>query len=221
MPLTDARLTAIMEMLPVCRVTADIGADHGRLGVQLILSGHSDEVWFSDISADSLFKARALVERFKLNNQARFFVGDGAKALPTAPDAAVIAGMGGVTISQIITEAQGKFDNAFLVLQPNVGTTELRKSLMDNGFAICDERVVRAAKRWYVLIAARKGAARYSEKELIVGPKLLKKRNEALRGYAAFRLRVAEKAMQGAARSANAPLTALQTEAEIWEEMCR
>ena len=177
MPLTDARLTAIMEMLPKCRVTADIGADHGRLGAQLLLSRVSENVWFSDISADSLQKARVLIGRLNLNSRAGFFVGDGAMALPGAPDAAVIAGMGGSTIAGIIRAAGEKFQNTYLVLEPNVGLTELRSTLEAEGYAICEERLVRAAQRFYVLMGAQKGSMHLTEEERLIGPKLMERRD--------------------------------------------
>ena len=219
MPLTDARLAAICEMLPSCAVVADIGADHGRLGAQLILNGACERVWFSDISAESLQKARALIGRLGLSEKADFFVGDGANALPDAPNAAVIAGMGGATISGILENAGGKLDNTALVLQPNVGTTELRRTLERVGFRISDERIVRAGNRWYVLIRAERGEMRLSPREAVAGPVLLLKNDENFRLYAAFRKRVAEKALAGAKKSPNADTEALEFELSVWKGM--
>lgn len=219
MPLTDARLAAICEMLPRCAVVADIGADHGRLGAQLILNGACERVWFSDISAESLKKARALIGRLGLSERAEFFVGDGANALPAAPDAAVIAGMGGATIGEILLGAGGKLDDAALVLQPNVGATELRYTLARVGFRISDEKIVRAANRWYVLIRAERGKMRLTPAEAAVGPVLMRGYDENLRLYAAFRKKVAEKALLGAKKSPNANAEALELELSVWKEI--
>ena len=221
MPLTDERLTAIAEMLPVCRVIADIGADHGRLGASLILTGKCEKVWFSDLSAPSLEKARALADRLKLKDRAEFFVGDGALALPSPPDAAVIAGMGGTTIAQIVQNGKEILRNSHIVMEPNVGAPELRKSLAQNGFRITDERIVRAARRWYVLISAKEGRAEYSPEERIVGPCLLQKGGEILKQYGEFRLRVAEKALAGALKSENAETEELRREAAVWKGICK
>lgn len=221
MPLTDARLNAICDMLPVCGVVADIGADHGRLGAQLILNGTCEKVWFSDISAESLKKARALVKRLGLSERSEFFVGDGANALPAAPDAAVIAGMGGTTVSRILEGANGKLDASTLVLQPNVGTTELRYALSRLGFRIMDERIVRAANRWYVLIKAERGEMTLTNDEAVVGPVLIRKSDEIARLYASFRKKVAEKALSGAKQSENADTTALEYELSVWKEIAK
>ena len=221
MPLTDERLSEISDMLPVCRVIADIGADHGRLGAHLIKTRKCEKVWFSDISAPSLDKARALVKRLSLDEYAEFYVGDGAFALPSAPDAAVMAGMGGTTIARIVKSGREILQNAKLVMEPNVGAGELRKCLSESGFRITEERIVRAARRWYVLISAEAGEARYSQEELIVGPRLLQGGGEMLKQYSAFRLRVAEKALFGARKSINADTESLEKEAAVWKEICQ
>ena len=54
----DERLRAIEDLAPACRCFADIGCDHGRLGAQMLLSGRAQRVWFTDISAPSIEKAR-------------------------------------------------------------------------------------------------------------------------------------------------------------------
>ena len=87
---------------------------------------------------------------------------------------------------------------------------------MQTGRRITDERVVRAARRRYVLIRAEKGEAAYTERDLIVGPVLRKEPSEAFREYAAFRLRVAQKALAGAEKSGHSEKDALLTEMEYW-----
>ena len=207
MPLTDERLSEMIRMLPKCGIVADIGTDHGRLGAQLLLTGKCGKVWFSAISAPSLEKARGLIARRGLQERAEFFVGDGARALPGAPDAAVIAGMGGETIAAILRGAGGRLADSVLVLEPNVGAELVRRALMETGRRITDERVVRAARRRYVLIRAEKGEAAYTEP------------SEAFREYAAFRLRVAQKALAGAEKSGHSEKDALLTEMEYWREI--
>ena len=209
MPLTDERLSEMIRMLPKCGIVADIGTDHGRLGAQLLLTGKCGKVWFSDISAPSLEKARGLIARRGLQERAEFFVGDGARALPGAPDAAVIAGMGGETIAAILRGAGGRLADSVLVLEPNVGAELVRRALMETGRRITDERVVRAEK----------GEAAYTERDLIVGPVLRKEPSEAFREYAAFRLRVAQKALAGAEKSGHSEKDALLTEMEYWREI--
>ncbi len=219
--LTDARLTKIIDMLPKTEIIADIGADHGRLGAQLLLNDKCRKVWFSDISAPSLDKARKLTERLRLSDRAEFFVGDGAQAFPHAPDAAVIAGMGGATIAEIIKGAGEKLKNTHLILQPNVYIFELRKNLVECGYRIHDEACVIAAKRKYILISAVPGHEEYTESELIAGPVLLKNKGEAFLEYAHFRQRVIEKALKGIEKSEIADSASLERELSVWKEILK
>lgn len=217
--LTDERLSLIIDMLPESNIIADIGTDHGRLGAQLLLSGKCERVWFSDISAPSLDKARNLCQRLDLSNRADFFVGDGAQAFPHSPNAAVIAGMGGVTISEILRGAGDKLKGTHLVLQPNVYIYELRKTLVDLGYKITNEKCVISANRKYILIYAEPGTVNYTETELMAGPFLLKEKSEAFMEYAAFRIRVIHKALRGIEQSENADSSALLKELNVWKEI--
>ena len=73
----DARLARAFEMVPECRVCADIGADHGFLSAQLLMSGRVQRMHICDISAPSLDKARRLFAGDALESRAVFGVGDG------------------------------------------------------------------------------------------------------------------------------------------------
>ena len=217
--LTDARLSLIIDMLPKCGVVADIGTDHGRLGAQVLLCGKCDKVWFSDISSPSLDKAKKLCQRLSLSDRAEFFVSDGAKAFPSAPDCAVIAGMGGATISEIIKNAGDRLKGTHLVLQPNVYIKEVRETLQNSGYRITDEKCVIAAKRRYILIYAQPGESQYTYKELVAGPYLLTDKGDAFMEYARFRKRVIEKALKGIEKSENADADEMIKELCVWREI--
>lgn len=217
----DARLQIIADMAGECDILADIGADHGRLGARLLLTRQCAHVIFTDISEKSLAKASGLIARLKLTERATFVVGDGATALTRVPDTAVIAGMGGITIAEIIEAGKARLGGARLILQPNVAIYELRKRLTRAGYEIIDERLARAAGRRYVIIMAKPGYAVYSERELLVGPVLIRRADALLPDYAGFRKRVALKAAKGARESSAARAKELFDEAKIWEEIER
>ena len=194
----DARLSLIAGMVGQCASYADIGCDHGRLGAYLLQTGRIERAQLTDISEDSLMKARRLVALLGLNDRVDFRVGDGARALEEPPEVAVIAGMGGALIARLIREGRECLGDARLVLQPNVAAYELRRALMDCGYRIYDERIAPDGRRNYVIIAAKPGEVRYTDAELAVGPVLLRERPAALEPYARFQLRVAQKALAGA-----------------------
>ena len=216
----DPRLSMIASMIGTCESYADIGCDHGRLGAFLLQTGQCKAVQLTDISGPSLDKARSLMENLDLTDRVRFAVGDGLAALEGTPDAIVIAGMGGATIAQILENGREKLGDARLVLQPNVAAPQLRRALCDLDYAVTDEQVVQDGRRCYVVIQAEPGKADYSLKQLTVGPVLLARMPRALEPYAAFRLRVARKALAGALASEDDSQRApLERELAIWEEV--
>ena len=220
-PSLDARLGTIYDMLGQVDSVADIGTDHGYLGARLLADGRANRVQFLDISEMSLNKARRLMERLGFLPQSTFAVGDGAQALQYPPDAVVIAGMGGSTIAHILREGRSGLHPARILMQPNVAIDEVRRALCEIGYRIDDERVVRAAGRFYVIISAVPGEAAYDEKQLQIGPVLLEQRPEALADYAAFRVRVAQKALNGARKSQRDVQQAFVEELRLWQPLMK
>ena len=215
----DARLSCIAELIGSAETVADIGCDHGRLGAYLLQKDIARRVVFTDISEPSLEKARQLVERLWLADRAVFGVGDGAFALREAPDAAVIAGMGGETMAGVIERGQAILRDARLVLQPGLDHPILRRALADLGYRIADERIVRAAGRLYIAILAERGTAEYSPEDLVIGPVLRRERPALLGDFAAFRIRVLKKALAGAeAGGDEASAAQAREELRIWED---
>ena len=214
----DPRLSMIAELAGTCGRYADIGCDHGRLGAFLLQNGRCERAQLTDISEDSLKKARRLIGLLSLDDRVDFRVGDGAQALVEEPEVTVIAGMGGTLIARIVREGRQKLGRSRLVLQPNVAAPELRAALSEAGYRITDERVVQDGRRLYVVIAAEPGESAYDERELAVGPVLLRRKPESLRPYAAFRIRVAKKALAGARAGGDAEQAlAIERELSIWE----
>lgn len=216
----DPRLSMIAEMVGRCDSYADIGCDHGRLGAFLLQRGWVNHALLMDISDASLDKARALVRLLGLDDKVRFIVGDGAEYLNVPVDCVVIAGMGGTTVAGIIERGREKLGDARLILQANVANPELRKRLTQAGYRISDERVVKDGRRYYIIIEAVPGCAKYSDAELMVGPVLLREKPETLAGYAEFRLRVARKALIGAEHGGETDIISeLREEIRAWEDV--
>jgi len=216
----DDRLNMLAALTPDCPVAADVGADHGFLGAWLLENRRCERVQFLDISAPSLDKARRLIEDMQLEKRAVFSVGDGLDALVEPAQAIIIAGMGGQTVAGIIERGREKLNGARLIMQPNVGLYELRVKLMELGYRIVDEQLARAGGRWYVGIAAEEGRAEYSDEQLLAGPVLLKNKPADLTGYAEFRIKVTQKAFDGAVKGSKHEMTAqLNKELTLWKEI--
>lgn len=214
--LKDQRLKAIFDLLPECVVCADIGTDHGKLGCELLKTGKCREVWFTDISHDSLEKARHLAEEANLSSHAHFFEGDGAECLPGAPDAAVIAGMGAGTIIHILKNGMENLRGSTLILGANVDVSFLRRFLAENGFSIEDECAVTEGKKHYILIRAVPGVMQLTKEEEILGPILMRRKDPEVGIYAASRWNTIHKALESAGRSDTADTSEMEYELELW-----
>ena len=122
----DGRLLTASDLVrPGARV-ADVGTDHGYLICQLVLSKKSPSGEACDIREGPLSSARAL-----------------------------IAGMGGELIADIIEAAPWLRDPHYrLVLQPMTKVPELRRYLARSGFPVLREQGARAGRFSYTVISA-------------------------------------------------------------------
>lgn len=177
-PLLDGRLSAAMELVENCRMFADIGADHGRLSAVMLLQDETRRALVADISAPALQKSRDLLGRLSLYDRAVFAVANGLDALGALngeqPDTVFILGMGGDTVSGIISRGAHRLNGAALILGAQTDLPLVRKTLCDHGYRICREVVASEGKHDYVLIRAECGHESYTEQELLLGPVLLK-----------------------------------------------
>ena len=82
---------------------ADIGCDHGYVCVELIKNNKVKKAIASDISYPSLKKTIDFVKVNKIEDKVETRVGDGLDVLKIDEvDSMIIAGMGGVLISEIL-----------------------------------------------------------------------------------------------------------------------
>ena len=188
------RLQAVLELTPRGEPVADIGCDHGRLACALLQRG-APWVTAVDISEPSLEKARRLADTLTLSGRIIARQGDGLEGLEPGIGAVVIAGLSAHTIRDILCR---NLDMArrvgCLILQPMQDMEGLRRSLMELGFSIDAEDMVYENRRYYPMLRAVPGWARYTEDELDFGPRLLADRHPLLPPYLLWRMRVIQRA---------------------------
>lgn len=138
---------------------ADIGTDHGFLPAYLIENQVSPWAIAVDVSADSLNKAKNL----NCNNLS-CRLGDGIKVIEAGEvDVIVIAGMGGILISEILGNDLKK-TRTFkrFILQPRSKVGYLRRWLNDNGFTISHENIIREGEKlWEILTVVPREKCHY------------------------------------------------------------
>jgi len=196
LPKLDERLIRAADLFPSCRLGADIGSDHGRLPLYLLAADRCERMVVSDISEPALDKAKALITRHHFEHRAVFIQADGLDALIEPVQAASLLGMGGDTMCAILTTAPERLHGATLILSPHTELPKVREVLPRIGYGISQEAIVRAGGRFYVILQALPGeVSTYTQKELLLGPCLIKERPPLFMDYLHWRQRVAQKAL--------------------------
>ena len=135
---------------------ADIGTDHAYLPVYLVEHGVCQGAIASDLRPGPLENARANVEAAGLNDKIELRLSDGLdKIKPDEADDIIIAGMGGILISDILGRTSWlKNTCKHLVLQPMTHAEYLRAFLATNGYEILRESVCEDTGKLYCIMSA-------------------------------------------------------------------
>ncbi len=198
------RLKCIARLVPKGARLADVGTDHAKLPVSLLLEGKLALAIGSDIREGPLSHAARNAEDHRIKKGLSLRLASGLdKVSPEECDTVSIAGMGGGTIAEILGNASWTaWGDHLLLLQPMTMVNELRQWLWGNGYGILKETLCREGRRWYVVLSARGGASRCEKRlsECSVSPALLKA--EGVKEYLAHLLVREQRALEGMKRGA-------------------
>lgn len=197
------RLLMAAHLVPQCGCVCDIGTDHGYLAVWLAQSGTAQRVIAADIKEGPLAQARKTVRSFGLEGKIELRLSNGFANIPHGEcGCAVIAGMGGETIAEILAHDIGI---GSFVLQPQSAHAELRAFLCDNGYAIEREELCREGRKMYAAMLVRRGKSEpFTRTELELGKLTVKEKHPLLKQYAQYRLHEIDCALSGLQNAKNA-----------------
>ncbi len=135
------RLLRIAELVPQGARVADIGCDHGYLGIHLLLQNRVDEVYASDLNPQPLETAQRNANKYGVADKMHFCCANGLAGIdPESVDTIVCAGMGGEVMRKILESAPWVRQNKYiLLLQPQSVPAEFRAWLFAEGFSILEE----------------------------------------------------------------------------------
>lgn len=155
LPLSNRLLACCSFIAPGDRV-ADIGCDHGYLGIHLLQSGIASSVIASDINENPLLSAKQNARKFHTEDRMAFFLSAGAEKIPRDFDTLVCAGMGADTMMGILDAAPWLKDSRYrLVLQCQSKRPELRMYLNAQGYAILRETLAKDGKFIYPVMEVK------------------------------------------------------------------
>lgn len=165
----DKRLEAVVELCDTSKVIADVGCDHGLVTAELILQDKAQKVVASEISVDCLNKAINLCNRINILPFVSFREGNGFEKITKYDkvDQAVIAGMGGQKIIDILENKPPKLWN--FVLQPMSEVVELRKYLLLHKFRFVVDKLIKIDDKYYNVMKVAHGKQKLSDLEIRFG----------------------------------------------------
>lgn len=182
----SARLACVASLVPAGARVADIGSDHAYLPAALVLDGKIDFAIAGEVVKGPYENAVREIKDHQLEGQVIPRLADGLAAIEPADevDTITIAGMGGSLIASILEKDKNKLTGIKrLVLQPNVGESQLREWLMNNYYQIMNEKIIEEDNHIYEIIVAEPSVVpfRYSKYELDFGPFLLENKGPVFR----------------------------------------
>ena len=148
-PLSNRLLACCGYVNPGDRV-ADVGCDHGYLGIYLLKNGIASAVIASDVREMPLQSAVRNAEKFGVEEHMSFYLSDGIRDVPREFDCMVCAGMGADTMMSILDAAPWlKSERYRLILQCQSKRPELRRYLYGQGYTIRRETLAKDGKFIY------------------------------------------------------------------------
>jgi tRNA (adenine22-N1)-methyltransferase len=177
------RLERVAAQVPAGARLADIGSDHAYLPVALMHRGVISAAVAGEVASTPFHAAVRTVRENELQPWISVRHANGLEAIEPGDGitAITLCGMGGETIRDILESGKaGLSGQERLILQPNGGEQPLRRWLMDNGYRILVEEVLRENRFDYeIIVAERSGPVSYTERELYFGPLQLQARSPA------------------------------------------
>lgn len=152
------RLLTVAALVPSCDTLADIGSDHGLLPLYLLREKRIRYACCCDIRPGPLETAAKNIAAYGMDGCAAPMLGSGLSPVRDIPHGcAVIAGMGGETIAQILADGKiGADDRRIFVLQPMSRANLLREYLAESGFETIDFALCEDAGRLYECLSVKK-----------------------------------------------------------------
>lgn len=150
------RLDKIVSLIPPGAVVADIGTDHALLPIFLVRSGRCPRAIASEANLGPFRRAQERIRLEGLQDRVDLRRGYGLEVVePGEVDVVVIAGVGGTTITSVLTAAPPAVCRGLsrLIIQPMVGTPVVREWLTRNYYEIVAEELAEEDEHLYEIVA--------------------------------------------------------------------
>lgn len=186
------RLKHISDLVTEVKSIVDVGTDHAYIPIYLVKNNIVKSAIASDINKGPVDKAKKNVKVYGLEDRITCRLGGGLTTVsPKEVEVAIIAGMGGNLIRDIIEDSMEVFKElSYTILQPVQNPEVLREYIYKEGFTILDETIVKDEEKYYEIIKVK-----YDKNQKAVNPIyyeiseiLLKKKDPIFKEYIEYKL---------------------------------
>lgn len=167
------RLQAIASYVEENSKVIDVGCDHALLDLYLVENKKNVKVIASDNKEGPLQKAKENIKKYNLEDKIEVMLADGLEKLDTKTDTIVIAGMGYLTIKEIVEKGDLSHIKTMIV-STNDDFDDTKAFIEKIGFSIQKEEIVEDHNKFYIIIKATKGRKKSTD---------IKKRNKDYKKY--------------------------------------
>lgn len=177
------RLKAVADYVDKGARLADIGSDHAYLPTYLVQKNEVEFAVAGEVVKGPFEIAKNHVAQANLKENIQVRLANGLAAIENVDkiDTIVIAGMGGILISEILEAGKGKLSSVKrLILQANNHGDTLRQWLIEHQFVIKAEQILLEAGKFYEIIVAEPTTNEnpvLSANDLLFGPFLSKEKS--------------------------------------------
>ena len=192
---------------------ADIGCDHGYLGIYLLTKGIATQVYAADINPQPLESAARNCRKFGVADKMQLFLSDGANNIPRDFDVLACAGMGADTMISILEDAKWLQSSQYrLILQCQSRRPELRRYLYENGFSILSETLAEDGKFIYPVMEVTYRPGQFlTDAQYHISPQLLNSGSPLLPAFYERVVSGIETTVQGLSKSGGEKLEVYQS----------
>ena len=190
-----SRLKQVGDLVNKSSSVMDIGCDNSYLDIYLAEKKELNlkKIIASDNKEGPLKQAKRNIKTYKVEKKIILKLGDGLSPYEKDIDTIIISGMGGRNMIGIFKEHLEYLKHIqTIILSPNNYQIDIKKFLVNNGYFIKEEHLVKEGKFIYQVIKFEKGKVKYTKREYFFGPLLLKEKNNLFIEYYARELKSRE-----------------------------
>ncbi|MDE7161914.1 MAG: class I SAM-dependent methyltransferase, partial [Anaeroplasmataceae bacterium] len=177
------RIQKIASYTKGSKVVCDIGCDHAYTLLYAIQLYGVEYGIAADIAIGPLQNAKKTIEENHLTQKIKTILSDGFTSIEDFFDTAILSGMGGILICDILEKSLSKIKGKRLIIEANNDTYRIRKFLFEHGFHLVEEDAIYDHEKYYEIGVYEEGVKNYNSLDIQYGPILLEKRPPAFREY--------------------------------------